>query len=59
MALLGYKLVLKVGGSIFAASTDVNLDITGEALETTTQTSEMNESLWAERYPVLLRAVIC
>jgi len=42
MALLGYKLVLKVGGSIIAASTDVNLDITGEALETTTQTSEMN-----------------
>lgn len=49
MALLGYKLTLRVQqhssgvvNEIIAASTDVSLDITAEALETTTQTSGLN-----------------
>jgi|AntRauTorckE6833_2_1112554.scaffolds.fasta_scaffold03195_5 hypothetical protein len=49
MALLGYKLTLRVQqhssgvvNEIIAASTDVSLDITAEALETTSQTSGLN-----------------
>lgn len=49
MALLGYKLTLRVQqhssgtvNEVIAASTDVSLDLSAEALETTSQDSGMN-----------------
>lgn len=42
MALRGDLLVLKIDDSIIAESTDVSLDISAEALETTSQTSGLH-----------------
>jgi hypothetical protein len=42
MALRGDLLVLKIDDAVIAESTDVSLDLSAEALETTSQTSGLN-----------------
>jgi hypothetical protein len=57
MALRGDLLVLKIDDAVIAESTDVSLDLSAEALETTSQTSGLNATFIQGKVSGLLRVV--